>query len=548
MEERQGSAPRVAGALHLVAPAIARKLDVRVKIGGLLAATDGRTIILPALPADDSKARTLGFGHLFHEANHVRETDVTARPGDPFVGALWNVLEDNRSDGLGLQLYPGARLDRARLLQLLHEEGRLMCPQEGDRPDKVLLQYVFWRLQHEYLRIDGAHRFARDAEALAKKTFPQRALTQLDSLMWEVPQCADAHAVARLAERIAEVLKQEAEEPMLAVPPDQSQGTEQQGAEQQGANPGCSSQDDARDKEAQQRAALRAVLGAAVPESIDLGEATKSALEEHASANLGSLISVAECDAAGSSPDTGDWEGAKAFELDVQAASNALLYRIGGLLQAATQTRRIYQASGGRIDRRRLAGTAVGNFDVFERRIRGLSTDTAVMVLVDRSASMALHPMKVAREAAFALCLALERVADVQVGAAAFPGMDGGASVSRLLAFGERCTQARVRFATLSSVGGTPMAEAMMWAGRELLALNRPRRLLLVVTDADYASERGRHIVRLLGGVGVECAGVGIGVKSVAHIFQKSRVLASVDELPGAMFSLLLEMMKGAHA
>ncbi|MFN3786769.1 MAG: hypothetical protein ACK4RS_08020, partial [Thiothrix sp.] len=96
--------------------------------------------------------------------------------------------------------------------------------------------------------------------------------------------------------------------------------------------------------------------------------------------------------------------------------------------------------------------------------------------------------------------------------------------------------------------GGTPMAEAMLWAGSELLAVNRQRRILLVLTDGDYDSAMASAAIRALGRLSVECAGIGILHSGVAAIFPVHRAISDIDALPRCMFDLLLEMMRqGRH-
>lgn len=550
---RQGRVANLAAAVHLVAPAIGRKLDVKVCIGGSVAATDGKTIFIPSLPPDDGKASVFAFGYLVHEANHVRETDVTARPADGFAASLWNALEDNRSDGLGFQLYPGARMDRNALITLLEEDGKLNQPKQSDGPARVLEQYCYWRLQHEYLKLTCAEKFAKAAEALAVEMFPAGAITRLDALLWQTPECKNSHDVAALAGRIRAALEEEAQEPPSAP----AESNAENAGNEEGASPGdgesgSGGEGGTHSEEAQggngddseKRAALRAALAEGAEHMEDLGSVVKGALEAYAGEHRGEAVGGAAAEASGGfSPDAGGAIVDRAFDLDVRASSNALLYRIRGLLQAETRTRRVYQASGGRIDGRRLAGTKVGNFNAFVRRVRGLSTNCAVMILVDRSGSTSGRIIEVARESSYALALAMERIDGVAVGAAAFPGV-GASGVEPLVRFGESCFRASGRFARLFASGGTPMAESMLWAGSELLSVNRDRRLLLVLTDGAYPGELGRRIVGVLARSGIECGGIGIGVASVSEIFSLSRVILDVSELPGAMFELLFAMLK----
>jgi cobaltochelatase CobT len=78
------------------------------------------------------------------------------------------------------------------------------------------------------------------------------------------------------------------------------------------------------------------------------------------------------------------------------------------------------------------------------------------------------------------------------------------------------------------------------------LSQNKPRRLLLVLTDGGYDGPRGKSMVERLTRNGIECAGVGIGC-DVAHLFDLYRVIADVRDLPKAMFEVLFEALKRQH-
>ena len=112
------------GALPIIAKMLGRKLGVEVVIGAPQAATDGNTIYLPALPADDPALAVLVNGFIDHEAAHVRFTDWTLpKPEQPLEGRLVNILEDVRIERALGQQYPGTRANLARLVTAMVERG-----------------------------------------------------------------------------------------------------------------------------------------------------------------------------------------------------------------------------------------------------------------------------------------------------------------------------------------------------------------------------------------------------------------------------------------
>ena len=186
------------------------------------------------------------------------------------------------------------------------------------------------------------------------------------------------------------------------------------------------------------------------------------------------------------------------------------------------------------------------------REVTGLKTDTAVQILVDRSGSMgssrgrgksgAPRPIEVARASCYATALALKQVPGVMVAAAAFPGSQES-EVIVMTQFEERVDRQAVRFASLEASGGTPMAEAMLWGAARLLEQRQPRRILLVTTDGAYDEALGQAMAARLQMAGIEPLGIGIHC-DVSHLFARSRQIATIADLPQAMFEVLLEAIQ----
>src|SRR5882724_331611 len=222
---RSASNASLSRSLHILGPILGRKMGVKVTIGGSRACTDGNVIHLPSLPIEDNEAAILGFGHLFHEANHVRETDFSVDRGRGFVEGLVGALEDIRIDGLGFQRYPGGVRDREQLIELLVRQGSAKSAKAGDPPAAILETYLFWRLEQELLGVAAASAIAQESEALFRETFPEGVATKLDALMFTVAECRSTADVVDLSERIARMLKDEAG---LPPPPSNPEAGEEQ--------------------------------------------------------------------------------------------------------------------------------------------------------------------------------------------------------------------------------------------------------------------------------------------------------------------------------
>ena len=515
----------LARSLHILGPVLGRRRGAQVRIGGARACTDGTTIWLPALPIDDAEAAALGFGLLFHETNHLRYTDFTIAKGEGIVGALTNALEDIRIDALGAQEYRGGRGEEEALVSTLLRRGEAKACVPGDHPARVLESYLLWRLEYDLLGIDAARGLARQAERVFRGTFAAGVQLKLDALMFGVRDCRSTHDVRSLAQDIARLLAAEAR---AAAPPrpDRAQGQ----------------------AEAQCARALQQALAAANDEHAPgIGELTQAALTAKGREAPGANLPLLRAVSARTLPRARE---PATFSQQAHAATNALRQRLSGVLQAETLCRRYPAATGRRVDPRRLSRIETGEARIFVRETSGLATDTAVQILVDRSGSMgsargreksAQRPIEVAREACYAVAMALQQVPGVAVAAAAFPGAAAD-EMAVLARFNQRIERALEGFASLEAGGGTPLAEALLWGAAELLGQRHSRRILLVATDGVYDAKLAHAVAGNLARAGIEALGLGIHCE-ISHVFVRSRSIATTADLPRALFALLLEAL-----
>jgi cobaltochelatase CobT len=516
--------------LHILGPVLGRKRGVDVRIGGTRACTDGNTIWLPALPIDDAQAAALGFGLLLHETNHLRYTDFAVAKGEGLVGALTNALEDVRIDALGQQAYRGALREEEALVAALIGRGEAKICAADASPARILENYVMWRLEHEVLGIAAAQPLAAAAERLFRQAFALGVQVKLDALMFDVRNCRSTLEVQALAQRIVQVLQVEARAEATAHP----------------APPGAGAAPDACASPLHQ-----ALDAAASGHAQGIGELAQAALNAKGREAPESNLALARGTPSRAAPGTA---GGAAFALEVKATTNALRQRLSGLLQAQTLCRYYPAVTGRRIDTRRLGRIETGEARLFVRAMAGLTTDTAVQILIDRSGSMGAsrgrekaatpRPIEVARAACYATALALQPVPGIAVAAAAFPG-HSKEEVAVLTRFHERVDRQAARFASLEAGGGTPLAEAMLWGAGELLGQRHARRILLLATDGAYDAQLGRTMTARLSAAGIETLGIGVHC-DVSHLVARSRTVATIANLPPAMFDLFLEALRCA--
>jgi hypothetical protein len=138
------------------------------------------------------------------------------------------------------------------------------------------------------------------------------------------------------------------------------------------------------------------------------------------------------------------------------------------------------------------------------------------------------------------MALAISAIPKADVAVSIFPGIGAGVSpVTR------RNTPVRSnvgRFAVRPN-GGTPMAEGMFYAARELSTVTSKRKVMIVITDGapnDGASVQ--YINRLVEGE-IDVYAIGIRSDAVRHYFKNYEVISGVNQLQSALFNLAQEFL-----
>jgi len=560
--------------LPLVASVLGRKYGVKVEIGGMDAYTDGKTIHLPALPSDvPDTLLAMARGYLDHEAAHVRETDFSALEQarlTPLEMHVWNTLEDFRAEHKLAAIFPGCRQNFDWLI------AHLFGSDTPDEPTESAANILNWLLLE--VRSWDVHELSSKRDTLAGQVdsdFPG-VRTIIESILQEVQaKCVSTQDAIKYAREIVRALDQYANH--VSKP----EASGQAGSEEQNAPPGpcasseaksgggqnndekhtemgrelschteiesesvqscsppsghpqCPMSTDGRGAESQARDELQRLIRAGEDElPQNLGNILASVLKESSLDSAQSSIVVAVQTSKYAGPLAGD------DIKEARKASTALRTRLGGLLQ----TKVLSRAAGGRrgrLDTGQLHRLAVSDPRVFRIKSERVGIDTAVHILLDCSGSM-VRRIHLACQACYAVASALE-ASKINVALTAFPGTQTPEGSYSTIAPVIRHGQKVNHNLDLSPAGGTPMGEALWWVMQEMLMIKENRKIILVVTDgepdsitsATQALDQGRR-------AGFEIYGLGIVSQSVSELMpSKSKVVSSISELPGAMFSLL---------
>ena len=297
-------------------------------------------------------------------------------------------------------------------------------------------------------------------------------------------------------------------------------------------------------------------------------------LDEHAvtdgcSHALSTVRSTISDPLRGLAVDTG-MNAIAARDLQARLPRNAVLHGQIGRLLVSDEVRRVtHHETSGRLDRRALARMRCGATDVFSRKDDQPGIDTALMVLIDGSSSMASRGnatvtdtyrsyhqrpsrMAIAQTAAWHIARAAE-AANAKVCVAVFHSKPNatGAKITVLKPWE---TQMQDRAAVLGDCeidGTTPMSPAIIECSGMLAGVNATRHILMVLTDGecDYGPAGVTRACVLAGDVGVEVVGVGISCASVIAAFppRYSVNVENLDQLAQAGLGVLVSMLEDAN-
>ena len=509
--------------LPLLADILGRAYGITVEIGGSDAYTTGRIIRLPSLPAT-SDATFLGLvrGYIDHEAAHVRHTDFSAlalADMTPLEKTIWNIFEDWRVEKAMAVIYPGCRRNFHWLVRhLFLDQQRPSVQRHTVVLDWLLLTVRSWsvtdldpRCQEEADRIDHLWPGLRP---------------KLETILTTMRgHCPDSLACVDYAKQVVQCLAKAARNPKpkrKAGPPDPD-GPETTGSSVEKSE--GSSQDGPSGISEVNQDLLNLINAKEDELPPDLGQVLRQSLSNGA-ATIGRCAVATIGDKAISPLSAPDLA-------EIQHITAGLRSRFHGLFQA---TRLVRQAPSrkGRLDPHRLHGVAIRNPKVFLTHRRKPAINTAVHILLDASGSMDKR-IKLAGQCCHAVAQALNQTG-ISVGVTAFPGRQQ-ASVVPILPHGDRVHGNFV----VDAGGMTPLAESLWWVLQRLVALPEERRIVLIVTDGtpDNFTSVIDTIARARA-FGIEIHGLGIDAPVIRQLLpHSSRSIASLSELPAALFSML---------
>ena len=575
-------------AAPLVLSAACRKEGLSVRFTAR-PATDGKTVWLGPIDFGNPLAPVFVYGHGLHERGHVVHSDFSLLRGAAVKDAPacvfeWaNLFEDVRVDALTSAAYAGYGILREALYLALQAAGmsRFVEDVPGRPPYDVVKLYYLARLWEREL---GLTVVARDLQWLEREMgliFTEDEKLRLDSLVFSAWPLGSTEDAVRLATRLAALLSNFAE--TLAPPKKGADDGKADSGEKDDAltpapfQPSLFGEDwgygeKREESDAVRRDRILAILaGSGRPafaasgrERTDASSGLARKGENRVTFDDGPAFrseswmrtdrleqALWPADARLARPLGEAVSAIRDPEMDrLFRKTVSQLARFGGAVEDLL-FRRVpmpvgLTESGWDVDDMEVDRLAVGDARVFTVWEEARGVEAAVSILLDSSGSLSEEDFSLVKAAGFRLASVLEKVPNVVVETALFPG-DTAATAEVVTTFGESCGAFAKRTSKRKSSGGTPVVAALLSTAQRLLERSESRKILILLTDGHFERENLRHVPEDVGAAGIELGVLLVGSYSSASFGRHCERARDVRAVPGALFKLMKRLFRAAR-
>lgn len=547
--------------LPMVAGILGNKLGVDVELGSKCC-TNGRVIELPLALQERAITREELLGFLVHEASHVRFTDFSVQASTPLHFKLMNAIEDARIEKQIAEHYPGAQYLLNRCYEPMLASMSTMLRKMD--PASAFVSYALFATQNTFNPLFASIKDATRARAV--DLLGEKLMTNVDSELVNFPNLGSTADVRDLAQKLLELLKQAASAPQA----NKSSHPSKTDASPQcsGVDPNSASDDAVANQKEKTRSSKNSshcsdidasdfVLNAqkahqGKPEKIkciDLSEQLREKIEKHAAPQPCSsptrLTTDFSCPEVSSPLQKDRLRGQLLLQqayADSVAARRALL----GAIQTKVRTGYYTANHGRRINPSRMGRLTAGSTRVFERREEVHAIDTSVSILLDLSGSVGQALSELAIRACLAMMAALRSISFVKSTLNVFPCAAGlkvhvnNGYYFKVVPFEDKIEKHVDLIGTLTSFGGTPLAEALLGTAAELSQRPEHKRIIFVVTDGRVCV-RGQEILKELRHsctiVGI-FIGISVNNETLRGLFDVCEELRSFGQLQTTLMSI----------
>ena len=478
--------------------------------------TDGKTVWLGECAPSDESFETLTLGHGIHEMMHVAHTDFSAAQGiHHLTQRLLNVIEDVRIDNLGEEKSPAYRIWREHLAEYREADGTLRAVSSPALTQSPIESVVTWLhtelirvLVKEALKVNKANS-TNDCLKIAKKLF--KILTDLNDEQQKKLSCVQELDSGMTASLFSE--NDIGSTPL---------GDPMQFIEKLLSSPENNNASGSKMMRQSRLGAAADFCGSGIcttpPEPkyrlnrwpLDAAELKNGTLHrefirqyEKARKSLGSLV--------------------QQFSKLLRTKDHFAGY---GLARSGADLRDDW-----------IDAIACSDSRLFEVAATGRSISSEICVLLDRSGSMGVSTMTVAKVAVNALVRAIDRIKGATSRVALFPGLCND-HVALVKETHEPLNSLESKLPSIDAYGSTPIQEAMCW-GLDSFKNSRARdKLLLVITDGRFNAQYSQSMEEKLKSAGVEFALMSIGINN-SDAARNHFLVHKTDEINQGLLQLI---------
>lgn len=579
------------------------------------AATDGKEILLPALPdnLEFTHEETMVMrGLLDHEAGHIRHTNFEAVQafGDTQSEQAFhiaNVLEDMRLEKLVMEEYPGSKKN----FKAMRESVGKHELQSMKEHEKEFTTITAEAINNAMLRA-GTLDYAGETNKQMYDMLPDRFKAWGHKFTDEAKACKNTEEILNLALAIEKLLEQSNKsQPPKPMP---EEGEPDEGGEGLDGNPSDFTFD--KDGDFTEGKPKKEGKGKKLMEGKGDGKA-KCLTKDPIKSIKDDLQSKVDMFMDKADPKGSDYRvlSTRYDEVFTKDSVNkrtdkrdklikegkAVGYehtknQLGGLVNTMkAKLRRALMAKEnrdwdfgrefGKLDTKRLVAGSLGSPTVYKQRKDRLEMDTAVHFLIDLSGSMGGEKIRVARDAAvaFSECLEGTQISyqitgfcnsryPSDISDLVYKAQKDGSKFHRVeplnlfkfKSFSQnlQLSKGAINAIGQSAGGNNSDRDAVIWAYHELLMRPEKRKILFVLSDGEPANEtinihgiyndernplvKGlKDAINECGKNNVECVGIGILTDHVKDIYPKSVSINKVEDLSGAIFVQLSNLLTG---
>ena len=577
-----------------------RNKEVTLAFEGDGAYTTGKEIVLPAIAHGaelNHEAVMVMRGYLDHEAGHIRHTDFEAMRafGDTNTQQcfqIWNCLEDMWLEKKVVAEYPGAEKNLRVLTEVVGQKEWESIQAHPELYQNVTAEAV----QNAILRA-GRLDYGGEITKTIYDAQPDKFKEWGQKWVEEVHKCTNSKQLMNLAREIEKLLLNSQKPPEDKKPEDKdfegdpSDFEFDKDADITGGKP-AKSKDGKGKEEGKGESEYTDTLSDLISDYIK-GEADKYFKEKVVPKRQQYKVLTTRYDEvytrnssnkrknrrqelmqAGS---PADYESQK---VKLGGLVNTMKAKLRRALMAKEQRDWDFGREFGRLDTKRLVAGTLGAPAIYKQRTDRFENDTAVHLLVDLSGSMSNRKVQVANDSviAFAECLEGTQIryqisgfdnggeCDKHFYELYSKAERGGGHYNRteplnLYKFKTFQEPLQVAKGAVSAIrncagGNNSDRDAVLWAMEELKSQPQRRKVLMVLSDGQPANDtiRAEH-GSLQWGLknaideciksGVECVGIGILTEHVSELYPKSVSIEKVEDLSGAIFTQLSNLLTG---